>query len=744
MQWRCSTRDRRLAFHNGAFAELWALEQAWLAERPSHAEWLDRLRQRRRLPETVDYAAFKARELARHGELEASPETIWRLPDERTLRVVGQPHPEGGLTMLFSDITPELRLKAQFNHLIQVQKATLDKLTDAVAVFGADARLKLHNEAFERFWEVSPEQLGLALDFDGVVELCRRRAHDLQFWRDLKGRITDPDPRARAAISGELETADRRIVAHQSRPLPDGATLISFADVTDTRRLEGALADREVALAETERLKREFVGSVSYELRTPLTTILGYSELLEREAEDIGARRRGHIGAIRLAATQLGRSINDVLAMAEIDAGEMTLEVEDVDVSGLIAAAVTRWSGEAGEAAVTLGATAGGAAPGLIRGDPHRLAEVIDHLTENALRHTPPGGAVTLSAEQAPGEVRLQVADTGRGIPFHVQAHIFDRFSGQDQGGAGLGLALVKALVELHGGWVALESEPGAGATFTCHLPELARAPDGRPELFLSAFLLAQGLFVPYSSGHPYPEAAMTSKTMMLSFVKAHSWREADAALTENPGLLAIRDERGRNWLHIACGVEARKADFDIEGSIRTAETMIAHGLDVNDWAFAEAEWKATPLWYAIGRGRNLPLAEYLLGCGASPDHCLWAAVYNNDIEAIRLLARHGADLEARADDATPFLWAVQISHFGPAEELLKFGANPDAAGAKGVTALHAMLKKSSDKTHFAMLAAYGARGDIPDASGRTAADLLRRKKDPDFHALADKLRTGA
>jgi signal transduction histidine kinase len=478
-------RDRRLAFHNAAFAALWDLEPAFLAERPSHAEWLDHLRQRRRLPETVDYAAFKARELARHGELEVSPETIWRLPDERTLRVVGQPEPRGGLTMLFSDITPELRLKTQFNHLIQVQKATLDKLTDAVAVFGADARLKLHNEAFERFWEINGGQLALAVDFDGVVDLCRRRVHDLQFWRELKGRITDPDPRARAAVSGELETADRRIVAHQSRPLPDGATLISFADVTDTRRLEGALSDREAALAEAERLKREFVGSVSYELRTPLTTILGYAELLEREAEALDARHRGHVAAIRSAAAQLSRSISDVLDMAEIDAGEMTLEVEDVDVATLIGGAIERWSGEAREGAVTLAAEGGGeGAPGLIRGDPKRLAEVLDHLTENALRHTPPGGAVTLLAEHAPGEIRLQVADTGRGIPFHVQAHIFDRFGRQDRGGPGLGLALVKALVELHGGWVALESEPGAGATFTCHLPEMVPAPDGRPELF--------------------------------------------------------------------------------------------------------------------------------------------------------------------------------------------------------------------------------------------------------------------
>ena len=475
--------DRRLAFHNTAFAALWDLEPAWLADRPSHAELLDRLRQRRRLPETVDYARFKADELARYEQLSPSGEAIWRLPGERTLRVLSQPHPLGGLLMLFSDITPELRLKTQFNHLIQVQQATLDKLTDAVAVFGSDARLKLHNEAFERFWAIRPEQIAEAADFDGVVELCVRRLHDMQFWRDLKGRITDPDPRARAPVQGEAPTADGRIVAYQSRPLPDGATLISFADVTDTRRLEGALGDREAALAEAERLKREFVGSVSYELRTPLTTIIGYAELLEREAEGLGARGRGHVAAVRAAATHLARSINNVLDMAELDAGEMTLEVEDVDVAGLLAAAAERWMAEAASGRISI-AVAADAGSGVIRGDARRLGEVLDHLLENALRHTPPEGTIRLTADRALGEVRLQVSDSGRGIPFHVQAHIFDRFSGEDRGGPGLGLALVKALVELHGGWVALESEPGAGAAFACHLPEAAQASEGRPELF--------------------------------------------------------------------------------------------------------------------------------------------------------------------------------------------------------------------------------------------------------------------
>ena len=122
---------------------------------------------------------------------------------------------------------------------------------------------------------------------------------------------------------------------------------------------------------------------------------------------------------------------------------------------------------------------------GLIRGDARRLGQIIDHLAENALAQTPPGGAMTIAARKALGEIQLQVSDTGRGIPFHVQAHIFDRFIGREHGGPGLGLALVKALTELHGGWVALESEPGAGATFTCHLPEEAHAGAAQPELGL-------------------------------------------------------------------------------------------------------------------------------------------------------------------------------------------------------------------------------------------------------------------
>ncbi len=467
-------RAKRLRFHNTAFAELWGLEPAWLTERPTHGEILDRLRQRRRIPETVDYAKWKASELERYERLEAAPDDLWSTPDGRTLRVVRQPHPLGGLLLLFSDITDDLKMKAQFSALVQVQQATLDKLSDAVAVFGSDGRLRLHNESFERFWNITPLQLEAAGDFEGVEELCIPKLHDKTFWTELKGRVADPDPSARMPITGEAQTSDDRTVEYRSRPLPDGATLIAFTDVTDARRLESALADREQALSEAERLKRDFVGNVSYELRTPLTTIIGYSELLEH-ADAVPERARGYAASVKAAATQLARSIDDVLDMAEIDANEMALDIGEVNVADLLIEAASRWREEASPAKVSIVLERPGNV-GAIRGDRRRLAQIVDHLMEHAIVQTPAGGTVTLAARKALGEVQLQVSDTGRGIPFHVQAHIFDRFSGRERGGAGLGLALVKALTELHGGWVALESEPGAGATFTCHLPEEAQA----------------------------------------------------------------------------------------------------------------------------------------------------------------------------------------------------------------------------------------------------------------------------
>jgi hypothetical protein len=229
----------------------------------------------------------------------------------------------------------------------------------------------------------------------------------------------------------------------------------------------------------------------------------------------------------------------------------------------------------------------------------------------------------------------------------------------------------------------------------------------------------------------------MVSKTSLRETVRAHRREELRDALTSRPDLLTVRDERGRNWLHQACMAPAA----DESDSIRTADLLLELGLGLDDPAFTEGEWKATPLWHAISRGRNLALAAHLLKLGANPNFCLFAAAWNDDREAIRLLVSHGADIEEGADRGdTPLLGAVAWSRFGPAEELLALGADPDARNGEGMTALHLMLRKGSDARHFLPFARHGARGDIPDASGRTASEILRRKRDLAYRAIADQL----
>ncbi len=480
--------EKQLTFHNRAFEKLWDLEPAWLAERPTHGEWLDRLRQKRRLPETGDYSAFKTRELEFYGLTHTADDEMWSLPDGRSLRVVRQPHPLGGLLILFSDKTGELKLTSRFNSLIQVQKSTLDQLNDAVSVYGSDGRLRLRNQAFDRFWNIEPDDMAAVMDFSQVAELCLPLVHDRGFWSELKARVTDTDPLARAPQLGEVKVSDGRLAQWRTQPLPDGATLVAFSDITATRQLETAIEARDEALNESVRLKRDFVANVSYELRTPLTTIVGYADLLQSQTNE-NPKQKAYLDSIQSAAQELARSIDDVLDMAQIDAGEMSLTRSEIRLLDVVAEIGLRLSDAFKARDVAFDYT-GVIEAGTVRVDAKRLAQCLEHLLGNAIRNASNGGAVKLNARKDDDNLVLEVAYTGRGIPYHVQAHIFDRYIGRERGGPGLGLALVKALVELHDGWITLESEPNEGASFKIHLPGQAQpvqetAPETGPKLEL-------------------------------------------------------------------------------------------------------------------------------------------------------------------------------------------------------------------------------------------------------------------
>ena len=228
----------------------------------------------------------------------------------------------------------------------------------------------------------------------------------------------------------------------------------------------------------------------------------------------------------------------------------------------------------------------------------------------------------------------------------------------------------------------------------------------------------------------------MVSKSRMLSFVKGFRWREVTAGLRENPELLGFRDGQGRSWLHLCCSVNLRKRNAKAPESIRTAEALLDVGMDLNEPAFTEGTWKATPLWYAITWGENTALAKFLLERGSDPNHCLWAAVNRDNAVAIRLLMEHGAD-DPTNDESSPLVAAIQWNKFAAAAALLELGADVNYQDEHGMTALHYLLKKRSDKKHIRLVLQYGARGDLENADGVTAVAMMRRRRDADLRELA-------
>ncbi|NNE58611.1 MAG: tyrosine protein kinase [Hellea sp.] len=475
--------DQRMSFHNTAFADLFSLEPGWFTTRPSHSEWLDLMRERQLLPLQSDYKAWKASELALYTDWPAEvPDEIWSLPEGKTLRLARMRDPRGGISLLLSDITNTVTLQSQFNTLINVQAATLDKLSEGIAVFGPDGRMKLSNKAFAKLWEIEESQLEQGIGFADIADKCLPLYHDKIFWNDLKARATDPNPDVRLHVDGEIKRSDDKILTWLSRPLPDGATLMAWQDVTSARKAEAALIERAEALEAADRLKSEFVGHVSYQLRTPLTTISGYADFLQNNlAGELSDKQSEYVFAIQTASEDLKKTIDDILDIAAIEANVLDLELGDVDIFELLDQALDYVATKAEDTRKNLTLECPEDV-GVIRADGRRLKQVIYNLLSNALRFTKPGGNIILGAKPSHnGGVQIWVRDDGVGIPSDRQPQVFESFK-SSRGGAGLGLALVQRFVERHGGWVELESEEGQGTYVTFYMPKEAAIDAAHPE----------------------------------------------------------------------------------------------------------------------------------------------------------------------------------------------------------------------------------------------------------------------
>lgn len=471
--------DKRLTFHNRAYETLWGLDPQWLDGGPSDNEILDELRARRRLPEQANFQAWKQSRMEIYTSTEPLEE-FWHLPDGRTVKVLAQAHPFGGVIYLYENVTERLNLESSYNTLARVQRETIDHLYEGVAVFGSDGRLKLFNPAFLNIWGLDADKLGGEPHVNELIELCRPLMADEREWEALRNGVTGMSG-MRTPQTGRLLRPDSTVVDYAMVPLPDGATLMTYVDVTDSTQMEQALRDRNDALETADRLKSEFISHVSYQLRTPLTNILGFGEILEAEMfGGLNPRQHEYMQGILESSETLIDVVNDILDLAVIEAGAMTLDLSDVELSEVIYATEEFAQRPAQKNKVVLRVEC----PkdiGTVRADEKRIKQIMINLLSNSLAFTSPGDTIIVGAARHESSVELYVEDTGIGIKPEFQGNVFDRFEahgGSDRRrGAGLGLSLVRSFVELHGGWVTLESAPDVGTRVTCHLPVRAAPP---------------------------------------------------------------------------------------------------------------------------------------------------------------------------------------------------------------------------------------------------------------------------
>ena len=469
--------EMKLQFFNQAFAKLWSLDTAWLESQPSNTLILDRLRSEGKLPEQPEWRKWKDSVLSAYRAVEPQ-EHMWHLPDTRTMRVVANPHPQGGVTWFFENMTEKFELEGRYNTLIKVQGETLDHLAEAVAVFGSDGRIRLSNPSFADLWALPMPLIVEGTHISSIAKICGERGGN-GLWDDFVSTVTGFLD-TRDGRMGQVELDDGTILSFAVVPLPKGQTMLTFIDVTDTVRVERALKEKNEALELADQIKNDFVQHVSYELRSPLTNIIGFTELLQTPTfGSLNERQIEYLDHISTSSSVLLTIVNDILDLATVDAGIMELEVGEVSVVEAISAAASRVGERMRDHDIGLDIDIADDVD-VFKADANRVRQVLFNLLSNATNYAPEGSSIQLQVAREGSEVVFAVHDDGPGMPGEVLDTVFKRFQSYPNGGrrrgAGLGLAIVKSFVELHGGSVDIDTGSGRGTTVICRFPSETRS----------------------------------------------------------------------------------------------------------------------------------------------------------------------------------------------------------------------------------------------------------------------------
>ncbi|NRP69170.1 Sensor protein DivL [Ensifer psoraleae] len=462
--------NQRLQFYNQAFQRLWNLDMGFLERKPDNGEVLDRLRTGGKLPEQLNWKQWKANALSVYQALDTQSD-LWHLPNGQTLRVFATARPQGGATWVFENLTEKVDLETRYNTLVQVQGETIDHLAEGVAVFGPDGRIRLSNPAFRAIWGISEAEAKPGTHIRAVEQACLPSYDQPDGWKRFAHIITSFDDE-RPSSRGMLELRTGLILDYAVIPLPNAQTMLTFVNITDSVRVERALTEKNEALRKADALKNDFVHHVSYELRSPLTNIIGFADLLKTPAfGELNERQAEYVDHIATSSSLLLTIVNDILDLATVDAGIVELDMSEVNLGDFLDDVAHQMADRLLESGVTLRVDAPDNLGRMIA-DQQRLKQIFIKLLTNASNFAPDGSAIDLKCRREGTDFVFSVTDSGPGIPQDVLNTVFNRFESYGQhGGAGLGLSIVESFVSLHHGTVSIRSKEGEGTEVTCRIP---------------------------------------------------------------------------------------------------------------------------------------------------------------------------------------------------------------------------------------------------------------------------------
>ena len=470
--------DKRLEFFNKAYEKLFDFDEKFLYSKPTFSEILQDLRERRKLPEVSDFITYRNTQLNLFNTLISPVQELVHLPDGQILRMMISPHPMGGLLFLFDDVTDKLAMERRYNTLIAVQKETLDHLYEGIIVLGSDNRLRLSNQAAARIWQIEDIELAPERHAGEILYEIRHRFKGYSHWDKFRQRALELFNHRQPKVERVI-LADDSVIQVSYVPLPDGSHMLGFVDVSDRWRFEEALKERNQALEQADKFKSDFISHVSYELRAPLNTIIGFTEImLQQYFGTLNERQVDYCEGINDSSQRLLSLINDIIDFASVEAGQLTLKIHPVELNPFLDSLVALIFNRSNDHGLEIICRNNTKIKRFLA-DERRLKQSIFNLLMNAIKYTPSGGLIEISTEIEVDEdgdyLCFKVHDNGVGIPDEQRTEIQELFDSKRNRlkGPGIGLPLVKSFIGLHGGIVHIDSEKGKGTTVTCKIPLL-------------------------------------------------------------------------------------------------------------------------------------------------------------------------------------------------------------------------------------------------------------------------------